>query len=105
MAELTVAILAVPRLIALDLSIPLHILGRCDGYRVIVCGESMATHPLSAASDADIVVVPGYDQPEIPLPADYLELIRLSADRGARMVGICTGTLALAAAASWTGGT
>jgi transcriptional regulator GlxA family with amidase domain len=99
MAELTVAILAVPRLIALDLSIPLHILGRCDGYRVIVAGRAaMATHPLSKAEDADIIVVPGYDDPEIPLPAEYLDVIRQSADRGARLVGICTGTLALAAA-------
>jgi AraC-like DNA-binding protein len=55
MPELTVATLAVPRLITLDLSIPLHVLGRHSGYQVIVCGEFMATHPLSAAATADIV--------------------------------------------------
>ncbi|MFI5711819.1 GlxA family transcriptional regulator [Kribbella sp. NPDC051620] len=98
MAKLTVAILAVPRLIALDLSIPLHILGRYAGYRVTVCGEVMSTHPLAAAADADIIVVPGYDDPEVSLPAEYLDVIRATADRGARLVGICTGTLALAAA-------
>ncbi|MFC5266507.1 GlxA family transcriptional regulator [Kribbella qitaiheensis] len=98
MSGLTVAILAVPRLITLDLSIPLHVLGRHSGYQVIVCGEVMATHPLSAAATADIVVVPGFDRPEAPLPAEYLDTIRLSADRGARILGICTGTLALAAA-------
>lgn len=98
MAALTVAILGVPRLIALDLSIPLHILGRYAGYRVTVCGVAMSTHPLAAAADADVIVVPGYEDPEIPLPAEYLDLIRAAADRGARLVGICTGTLALAAA-------
>ncbi|TCM41858.1 helix-turn-helix domain-containing protein [Kribbella sp. VKM Ac-2568] len=50
MPELTVAILAVPRVITLDLSIPLHVLGRHSGYEVIVCAGLMATHPLSAAA-------------------------------------------------------
>lgn len=108
MRELIVAILAVPRVIALDFGIPAHILGTRPGYRVIVCAEpdeasgtapgSTATHPLSAAVQADIVVIPGYDEPEIPLPAAYLDAIRDSADRGARLLSICTGTFALASA-------
>lgn len=116
--ELTVAILVMPSVIALDFSIPAHILGSCSGYKVIVCAETTEsagagaghrpsfddfavgitpTHPLSAASDADIVVVPGFERPEIALPAAYLDAIRLSVDGGARMVAICTGTFALAA--------
>jgi transcriptional regulator GlxA family with amidase domain len=85
-AELSVAILAVPRVIPLDLSIPAHLFGSCAGYRVTVTDEPV---------DADIVVVPGYEEPERPLPAPYLELL---ADSTARLIGICTGTFALAAA-------
>ncbi|GAA1608696.1 helix-turn-helix domain-containing protein [Kribbella sancticallisti] len=109
-AELTVAILVMPGVIALDFSIPAHILGSAGGYRVIVCSETTglaagitATHPLAALADADIVVVPGFDDPEIPLPAEYTDALRLSADRGARLVAICTGTFALAAAGILTG--
>jgi transcriptional regulator GlxA family with amidase domain len=46
-------------------------------------------------ADADIVVVPGYEEPERPLPAPYVELL---AGSTARLIGICTGTFALAAA-------
>jgi transcriptional regulator GlxA family with amidase domain len=85
-AELTVAILAVPRVIGLDLSIPAHLFGSCDGYEVLIRDEP---------TDADLIVVPGYEEPEQPLPAPYLELL---ADTTARLIGICTGTFALAAA-------
>lgn len=104
MPELTVAILAVPRVIALDFGIPAHIFGSSPGYRLVVCAEETTSavpgivpgHPLSAVVDADIVVVPGYDDPEIPLPAAYLDTLRVSADRGARLLSICTGAFALA---------
>lgn len=100
MAPLTVAILAVPGAIALDLSIPAHLFGAADGYQVIICGESGSvpiapTRPLTAAADADLIVVPGYEQPEQPLPTPYLDLL---AGSSTRIVGICTGTFALAAA-------
>ncbi|MEV4319712.1 helix-turn-helix domain-containing protein [Actinocrispum sp. NPDC049592] len=84
--RITVAILVVPRVIALDYSIPAHILGGCEGYR-------LSDDP----TQADIVVVPGFEEPEKPLPATDLDVIRQSADRGARIVGICTGTFGLAA--------
>lgn len=100
MAPLTVAILAVPGAIPLDLSIPAHLFGAADGYQVIICGETStgpiaSTHPLSAAADAGLIVVPGYEQPEQPLPTPYLDLL---AGSSTRIVGICTGTFALAAA-------
>jgi transcriptional regulator GlxA family with amidase domain len=88
MTQLTVAILTMPRAIALDYSIPAHILGSHSGYKV---------HTGFETATADIVVVPGYERPEIPLSTAYLDAIRLSAERGARMVGICTGTFAMAA--------
>ncbi|GAA2815696.1 GlxA family transcriptional regulator [Crossiella cryophila] len=99
--ELTAAILAMPRLIALDLSIPAHMLGSHPGYRVLICGADPVagvtpTHDLSAADEADILIVPGYDDPELPLPAAFLDTVRAAADRGARVVAICTGAFALA---------
>lgn len=112
-SRLTVALVAVPRVIGLDFSIPAHLLGSCDGYRLTVCGDAdtaahrpvpgdltveiTPTHPLSAVAEADIVVVPGFDRPELALPPAYLDAIRRSAGHGARIVGICTGTFALAA--------
>nr|WP_184806470.1 helix-turn-helix domain-containing protein [Kribbella italica] len=100
---MSVAILVVPRVIDLDVTIPAYLLGKQDGYDVLLCGESdvpgsalRPAAPLAAAATADIVVVPGYDHPELPLPAEYLELLRATAGRGARLVGICTGTFALA---------
>ncbi|WP_326565318.1 helix-turn-helix domain-containing protein [Amycolatopsis rhabdoformis] len=104
-AKLVVALLAVPRVMGLDFSIPAHILGGHDGYRVLVCGTAgpagallgiTPTHSLAEVPEADIVVVPGYDEPEAPLPEEYLDTIRLAADRGARVVAICTGAFALA---------
>lgn len=90
---LTVAILALPDVIPLDLSIPAHVLGTQDGYDVVVC-----TDDRTALKRADIVVVPGYEDPETP-PADvYLDALREADANGARMLAICTGTFALAAA-------
>ncbi|WIX82644.1 helix-turn-helix domain-containing protein [Amycolatopsis carbonis] len=102
--KLVVALLAVPRVMGLDFSIPAHILGRQEGYQVLVCGKETTgspmgitpTHSLADAPEADIVIVPGYDEPEVPLPEEYLDVIRFGAERGARVVAICTGAFALA---------
>ncbi|WP_052685101.1 GlxA family transcriptional regulator [Lentzea aerocolonigenes] len=88
----TVAILALPNVIPLDLSIPAHVLGTQDGYDVSVCTED-----LTGLKRADIVVVPGYENPERPPAEEYLDALSEAHDRGARMVAICTGTFALAA--------
>lgn len=105
MPGLVVAILAVPRVIPFDFSIPAHILAGCPGYDVIVCADGgsapepgvVPTHALSDAARADILVVPGYEDPEKPLPEEYLDVIRAGARRNARVVAICTGAFALAA--------
>ncbi|WP_406631377.1 GlxA family transcriptional regulator [Amycolatopsis sp. WGS_07] len=105
MSQLTVALVAVPRVIGLDFSIPAHLLGGHPGYRVLVCGDERGTgpgivpdRPLASIAEADIVILPGYDEPEAPLPADYLAPVREAADLGARLVAICTGAFALAQA-------
>ncbi|MFS8097910.1 helix-turn-helix domain-containing protein [Lentzea alba] len=90
---LTVAILALPDVYPLDLSIPAHVLGTQSGYDVRVCAEDVSEVP-----NADIVVVPGYENPEIKPAGEYLDALREAAGRGARIAAICTGTFALAAA-------
>ncbi|RZQ64643.1 GlxA family transcriptional regulator [Amycolatopsis suaedae] len=109
--ERTVAILALPRVVALDFSIAANILGDEPGYRLIVCGDLerpqaadrggvliTPTHDLSAVEEAGVLVVPGYDDPHLPLPPAYLAAIARHAARGGCVVGICTGTFAIAAA-------
>ncbi|MFD5701530.1 GlxA family transcriptional regulator [Streptomyces lasiicapitis] len=51
----------------------------------------------SDLESADIVVVPGYEDPQLPLPEEYLKVLRDAAERNARVVAICTGVFALAA--------
>ncbi|GAA2077280.1 DJ-1/PfpI family protein [Streptomyces albiaxialis] len=99
-----VAILAVPRAYALDVSIPAHVFGRHPGYRVLVCGEEAASPaPLSAVPEADIVVVPGYEDPHLPLPPAYPEALRAAVERGVRVVAVCTGVFVLAASGALDG--
>ncbi|MEU5341949.1 helix-turn-helix domain-containing protein [Streptomyces sp. NPDC020766] len=113
-----VAILAMPRVYSLDVSIPAHVFGQHPGYRVLVCGDQnldavdessdrpsdvdvaadiRPTHSLSAVEYADIVVVPGYENPSLPIPDGYLKAVRLAGERGARTVAVCTGVFAVAA--------
>ncbi|MGW1342569.1 GlxA family transcriptional regulator [Kribbella sp. NPDC002412] len=80
--KLTVAVLDLPRVIPIDFSIPSYLFGGCPGYQVV-----------AAAADADIIVVPGYDDPEEPLPTPYLDLL---AGSSARIVAVCTGAFAVA---------
>jgi transcriptional regulator GlxA family with amidase domain len=110
----TVAIVAMPRVIALDYSIAANILGRQAGYHLVVCGEPerpapaegvviVPSHGLDAIRLADVVVVPGFEDPHVALPDAYLAAIADGAEHGATMVGICTGTFALAASGVATG--
>jgi transcriptional regulator GlxA family with amidase domain len=55
-------------------------------------------HGLEAVQDADTVIVPGYNDPLRRLDQPVLDALRDAAFRGARMVSICTGAFALAAA-------
>lgn len=100
-----VAILAMPRVYALDVSIPEHVFGRHQDYRVVVCGDVrgdvsadvVGGARLADVESADIVVVPGYEDPHVPVPDAYLKALRIAVERGARVVAICTGVFALAA--------
>ncbi|GAB7049091.1 GlxA family transcriptional regulator [Catenuloplanes indicus] len=88
-----VAIIAMPRYFPLDVTLPQYVLSRHPGYRVTVHEGDV-----SAAEFADVVVVPGFADPHLPIPDDHLAVVRAAHERGARILAVCTGTFALAAA-------
>jgi transcriptional regulator GlxA family with amidase domain len=110
MDERRVAVLALPGVLPLDLGIPVQTFGSDPHYRVTVCGDpsgqpirsggfTVTPHcGLEALEDARTVVVPGYRVPDAPVSASVLESLRSAHARGARLVSICTGAFALAAA-------
>ena len=105
--------LALDQVVAFDLAIPAQVFGHeeeRDRYALCVCAERagpvqtstgfevVAARGLDAVREADTVVVPGMEEPAAERPAAVLEAIRAADARGARLVSICTGAFALAAA-------
>ena len=108
----TVVALALPAVEPFDLAIPAQVFGdriQASRYRFTVCsptpglvasttGYSMvAEHDLGILEAADTVVVPGY----MPLDDPGEEVgaaLRQAAARGTRVISVCTGAFALAAA-------
>ncbi|MEU7851359.1 helix-turn-helix domain-containing protein [Micromonospora parva] len=106
-----VAVLALPRVVAFDLTIATQVFGHEGNgrYATTVCAldsgpvstttaglELTVAAPLDALDDADTVIVPGFRRG--PAPARALEALRLAHARGARIASICTGAFALAQA-------
>ncbi|MFJ9033688.1 GlxA family transcriptional regulator [Streptomyces sp. NPDC102274] len=105
-----VAVLALDGVTPLDLAIPAQIFNARPEtpYEVTVCGLgskvattagfSLVTNGgLDQVRAADTVIVPGHE-PLIRPPEDVLDVLAETRDRGRRVVSICTGTFALAAA-------
>ncbi|MER5791787.1 helix-turn-helix domain-containing protein [Streptomyces sp. NPDC001980] len=106
-----VVVVALENVLALDIGIPLQVFGSWpDGpYTLTVCAEQpglVAMHGgptlsvaegLDALATADTVIVPGYLEPDTPSAAVSAALAEAAA-RGSRMVSICLGAFALAAA-------
>jgi transcriptional regulator GlxA family with amidase domain len=106
-----VVVVALQNVLALDIAIPLQVFGSWpDGpYTLTVCAEQPGLvsmhggHVLSVAdgldalATADTVIVPGYLEPDTPSAAVTAGLAKAAA-RGSRMVSICSGAFALAAA-------
>ncbi|WP_433550050.1 GlxA family transcriptional regulator [Micromonospora zamorensis] len=106
-----VAVLAIPRVVAFDLTIATQVFGH-EGhgrYAMTVCaldGGSVSTTTagleltvaatLDALDDADTVIVPGFRRG--PAPPRALRALRQAHRRGARIASICTGAFALAQA-------
>jgi transcriptional regulator GlxA family with amidase domain len=108
-----VAALALEEVVAFDLSIPSQVFGHRDErerYEFVVCGVRrgpvrtstgfavLATHGLGALRRADTIVVPGIEDTSQQLPHAALAALRAADRRGARLISICTGAFALAAA-------
>lgn len=107
-----VVALALPDVVAFDLAIPAQVFGHEDErerYSFRVCAARPGLVPtttgfsiqaedgLDALLSADSVVVPGYAPLNDP-PADVCDALRQAAENGARIVSVCTGAFALAAA-------
>jgi transcriptional regulator GlxA family with amidase domain len=108
----TVVALALPDVVAFDLSTPAQVFGHDeerDRYTFTVCARRAGTVPtstgfaieatadLDALASADTVVVPGYKPPKDP-PPDVVAALREASRRGARIASICIGAFALAGA-------
>jgi transcriptional regulator GlxA family with amidase domain len=110
----SVAVLALPDVIAYDLSIAVEVFGRVplstgeNGYQVRVCATEPvvdagplrigADHGLEALADADIIIVPGRDDPTAETPVRVIAALRSAYAAGAQIASICTGAFTLAAA-------
>jgi transcriptional regulator GlxA family with amidase domain len=110
----TVAVLALPDVIAFDLATPIEVFGRArlpDGrgaYRVVVCGAAptVAAGPLRISVDsgldetlrADTIIVPGRNDITWPTPTPILDTLRAAAAAGTRIASICVGAFTLAEA-------
>jgi transcriptional regulator GlxA family with amidase domain len=107
-----VVALALADVVAFDLSIAAQVFGSRseDLYEFAVCAAEPGPVPtttgfalliecdLVALEDADTVVVPGYEDLSGTLPDGVAPALRRAHGRGARVVSICTGAFALAAA-------
>jgi transcriptional regulator GlxA family with amidase domain len=110
----TVAIVALPNVIAFDLAAAVEAFGRVQlptgaaGYRVLVCGtEPVVTagplriatdHGIETLAEADTIVVPGCNDATIAPPVGLLVALRSAYDAGTRIASICTGAFTLAEA-------
>ncbi len=107
-----VAALALPAVESFDLAIPAQVFGdrrQAERYSFTVCAPTPgpvpcttgyainAPHGLDQLVAADTVVVPGYLPLENP-GEEVCSALRAAAARGARVVSVCTGAFALAAA-------
>lgn len=107
-----VVVLAIPNVVAFDLSIAAQVFGHIDqreryGFAVAARRPGLvqtatgfaieAERGLDALDRADTVVVPGYVDAD-ELDSEVLVALRRAHERGARMVSVCTGAFALAAA-------
>ena len=107
-----VVTLAIPDVVAFDLSIPAQVFGHLTErhlYEFVVCAEHAgpvssstgfdieAKFGLEALETADTVIVPGFLPLDDP-PRAVLDALRQASERGARIASVCIGAFALAAA-------
>ncbi len=109
----TVAVLALPGVLAFDLSTPIEVFGRThllDGqpaYQVQLCASTSeidtgmftmhVSRGLDLLAEVDTIILPGLADPLAPVPSDVLVALRNAAARGTRIASICVGAFTLAA--------
>ena len=105
-----VAVLALPGVLALELGTAAQIFGRDAHYDLTVCAEGRAVSTpssgftistsagLEALRRAETVIVPGYEDVNASVSTAVADALRAAHERGARLVSICSGAFALAAA-------
>ena len=112
MAVHRVAVLLLDGAIPLDLAIPAQVFSWPspeNPYELTMCAlsrqvpiaggfELVVNGGLDEVRSADTVIVPGFDPPLRPPPQPVLDVLAEAHGRGRRVVSICTGAFALAAA-------
>jgi transcriptional regulator GlxA family with amidase domain len=107
-----VAVLVPTGVLPLDLGIPAQVFTAVPGmpYEMTLCGSSAGPVPTAAGFDVTVpagleavrrahtVVIPGYTPHLREPPCAVLEALTDAYARGARLVSVCTGAFALAAA-------
>jgi len=105
-----VAVLVLRGVLVLELGTAMQIFGRDPHYRLTVCAEGRsASLPgsgmtidtsagLEGLKRAETVIIPGYEDVDVPVPVAVLKALGAAHARGARLVSICSGAFALAAA-------
>ncbi|OAH96278.1 GlxA family transcriptional regulator [Methylomonas methanica] len=109
-----IAVLALNSLVSFDLAIPCMIFGLVkrtedkDAYSVYICSETKVVNAgvvdlsvrwgLDQLETADTVIIPGIADLTLPISDTVIAALRVAAERGARMVSICTGAFVLAEA-------
>ncbi|GAB1816954.1 GlxA family transcriptional regulator [Herbidospora sp. RD11066] len=105
-----VVVLALPGVLPLELGIAAQIFSSDPHYdltvvsphrRQTVAGSVFAvtgTSTLEVCESAGTVIVPGYEDLDMRIPGEVLAALRAAHARGARIVSICSGAFALAAA-------
>jgi transcriptional regulator GlxA family with amidase domain len=105
-----VAVLVLPGVIPLELGTATQVFGWDPHYQLTVCAEGrLAPAPRSGVTvttaagleglkRAQTVIVPGYDAVDTTVSTVVLDALQVAHRRGARLVSICTGAFALAAA-------
>ncbi|WP_454194662.1 GlxA family transcriptional regulator [Nocardia sp. Marseille-Q1738] len=104
-----VAVVVPDKVVMLDAAIPIDVFGSDPNYDLVVCPTSSGvpawvpwpsgeTITLDALVDADTIVMPGYAGFDQPPPTPLTDVLGQAHSSGARLVSICTGAFALAAA-------
>ncbi|MDQ1152818.1 GlxA family transcriptional regulator [Brevundimonas sp. SORGH_AS_0993] len=107
-----IAVLAYDRISSFMLSTPLAVFGEpfvAGGHTVDVCAHKRrftatgglaidAPCSLDAASNADVVILPGWRDADEPVSPDLLAELQAANRRGAIVVGLCLGAFGLAEA-------